>query len=245
MKQHEAVIKVMEANGGWATLGYLYQEAPKVPDVIWGTKTPYKSINRIVQTHEEFFKIRPGLWALKAYKNQLPSEIFVNTDDQRGKPQVIEFNHTYYQGLLVEIGNLSQMITYIPKQDSKKLFVDKPLSHLARLGKIYPFGYDELVRKAGMVDVVWFNRREMPTAMFEVEHSTDIQNSLLKFNELQDFHIRFHIVADTKRKPEFERKIAYDAFVNIQSRVKFWNYDDVSALHTKMAELSVIENRMQ
>lgn len=245
MKQYEAVIKAMEANGGWATLGYLYQEALKVPDVVWGTKTPYKSINRIVQVHEEFFKIRPGLWALKAYKDQLPSEIFINAGEQQNKPQVIEFNHTYYQGLLVEIGNLSQMATYIPKQDAKKLFVDKPLSNLATLGKIYPFGYDELVRKASMVDVVWFNRREMPNAMFEVEHSTDIQNSLLKFNELQDFHIRFHIVAHVKRKAEFERKIALDAFVNIRSRVKFWNYDDVSALHTKMGELSVIENRMQ
>lgn len=194
----------MEANGGWATLGHLYQEALKVPDVVWGTKTPYNSINRIVQTHDAFFKIRPGLWALKAYKDQLPREVFADTGEEQSKPQVIEFNHTFYQGLLVEIGNLSEMATYVPRPDSNRLFFDKPLANLATLGKIYPFGYDELVKKASMVDVVWFNHREMPSAMFEVEHSTDIYNSLLKFNELQDFHISFHIVADAKRKPEFE-----------------------------------------
>ena len=41
MKQHEAVIKVMEKNGGYATLGYLNQEVLKTPGVEWKTKTPF------------------------------------------------------------------------------------------------------------------------------------------------------------------------------------------------------------
>ena len=32
MKQHEAVILAMKQNGGYATLGQLYQTAPKIPD---------------------------------------------------------------------------------------------------------------------------------------------------------------------------------------------------------------------
>ncbi|HHJ07570.1 MAG TPA: hypothetical protein ENK24_08725, partial [Anaerolineae bacterium] len=63
MKQYEAVIKVMEENGGFATLGYLNQHTFEIPDVIWRTKTPYASIRRIVQDKRFFFKIRPGLWA--------------------------------------------------------------------------------------------------------------------------------------------------------------------------------------
>ncbi len=54
MKQHEAVIQVMKKNGGYATLGYLYKNALKVPGVIWKTKTPFASIRRIVQD-ERFF----------------------------------------------------------------------------------------------------------------------------------------------------------------------------------------------
>ena len=38
MKQHEAVIKIMEQNGGFATLGHLNQQVLKVPDVEWNTK---------------------------------------------------------------------------------------------------------------------------------------------------------------------------------------------------------------
>ena len=52
----------------------------------------------------------------------------------------------------------------------------------------------------------------MPHSFFEIEHSTDIQNSLLKFNDLQDFYVRMAIVADAKRKPEFEAKLAFHAF---------------------------------
>lgn len=57
MKQHEAVIKIMEQNGGFATLGYLNQTVLKVPNVEWKTKTPFASIRRIVQDERFFFKI--------------------------------------------------------------------------------------------------------------------------------------------------------------------------------------------
>jgi len=57
MKQYEAVIKVMEKNGGYATLGLLYGTALKIPHCRWSTKTPFASIRRIVQDERFFFKI--------------------------------------------------------------------------------------------------------------------------------------------------------------------------------------------
>ena len=39
MKQHEAVIEVMKANGGYATLGLLYRGVLQVPGVEWKSKT--------------------------------------------------------------------------------------------------------------------------------------------------------------------------------------------------------------
>jgi hypothetical protein len=71
MKQHEAVLLAMKHNGGYATLGQLYQTAPKISGSVWGTKTPFATIRRIVQTHHEFFKIRPGLWALTSEKDRV------------------------------------------------------------------------------------------------------------------------------------------------------------------------------
>ena len=74
MKQHEAVLLAMKQNGGYATLGQLYQTSPKIPGSNWsGTKNPFANIRRIVQTHDEFFKIRPGLWALTSEKDRVLS----------------------------------------------------------------------------------------------------------------------------------------------------------------------------
>ena len=65
----------------------------------------------------------------------------------------------------------------------------------------------------------------MPHTFFEVEYSTDIQNSLLKFNDLQDFHVRMFIVSDVKRQKEYEQKIKYSSFSDISGRVSFLGYD--------------------
>jgi len=61
----------MKQNGGYATLGQLYQIAPNIPGSEWKTKTPFASIRRIVQVRDEFFKIRPGLWALTSEKENV------------------------------------------------------------------------------------------------------------------------------------------------------------------------------
>ncbi len=65
----------------------------------------------------------------------------------------------------------------------------------------------------------------MPDSFFEVEHSTDVQNSLVKFCELQDFSARMVIVADNRRRAEFEDKRRRVAVKSIKDRVSFWGYD--------------------
>ena len=59
MKQHEAVIQVMEKNNGYSTLQHLYQNVLKVKNVKWDTKTPFASIRRIVQDNRFFSKLNP------------------------------------------------------------------------------------------------------------------------------------------------------------------------------------------
>lgn len=242
MKQHEAVIKIMERSDGFATLGYLNQEVLKVPGVEWKTKTPFASIRRIVQDERFFFKIKPGLWALRSHKDRLPPEIFPT--GIISKPEQETFNHSYYQGLLVEIGNLKKYETFIPNQDKNKQFLGRKLGEISSQTNFYQFGYDQMVRKAKTVDVSWFNIRKMPSVLFEVEHSTDIQNSLLKFVELQDYNANFFIVADKARKAEYIGKLALTAFVPIKSRVQFMDYDKLSDWHTKTFEIVTIENNL-
>jgi len=235
MKQHDAVIEVMRANGGYATLGLLYREALKIAGVEWKTKTPFRSINRIVQDNRFFFRIRPGLWALKECKDTLPAQI-----KEIEKP---EFNHTYYQGLLVELGNLKGFETFVPPQDRGKKFMEKPLGEAATVQQLHPFTYPEVVKRAQSVDVIWFNPRRMPNAFFEVEHTTGFDNSLLRFVHFQDFNIDFRIVASKDRLKEFTAKITHPSFAPIAPRIKFTTYELVSDLHSKAHEVATLENQ--
>ena len=242
MKQYEAVIKVMQENGGYATLGHLNQNALSVPGCEWNTKTPFATIRRIVQDERFFFKIRPGLWALKAYRDRLPQNILPTAEQPQEKQQ--EDSHTYYQGLLVEIGNLKEQKTFVPSQDKNKTYLDKKLADIATVSEIYKFSYDHIVRAARTIDVMWFNERNMPASLFEIEHSTDISHSLLKFVELQDFHTSFCIVADAVRRREFQERLSLQAFSPISKRVGFWSYDDVAELHSKTSAFVGIKRRL-
>ncbi len=231
MKQHEAVILAMKQNGGYATFGQLYQTAPKIPESKWGTKTPFASIRRIVQQHDEFFKVRPGLWALTSEKDKV-LRLFAG---EGTKPKEREYSHYFYQGLVAEIGNLQGFKTYVPAQDRNKPFAEQKLGNVTTVSEFYEFTYSDVLRRAKTIDVTWFNDRKFPSSVFEIEHSTDIQNSLLKFVELQDFKTKFYIVADEKRKAEFDNKISFYAFSAIKPYVKFWDYDSVLDIHAKVA----------
>lgn len=237
MKQHEAVILAMKQNGGYATLGQLYQAVPKIPDCAWTTKTPFASIRRIVQTHNVFFKIRPGLWALTAEREKV-LRIF---SGEQMQDREREYSHYFFQGLVVEIGNLKGFETFVPPQDKNKPFAKQKLGEVTTLSKLLEFTFADILRKAQSIDVAWFNNRRFPNSFFEIEHSTDIYNSLLKFVEFQDFRTKFYIVADNQRRVEFESKISQNAFEPIRPFVKFWDYDSVVDLHAKATANNLAE----
>lgn len=229
MKQYEAVIEALESLGGIATLGELNSEVFKIKDCEWKTKTPFASIRRIVQQTKGIYKIRPGLYGLKKYKKQIEDKgMIVETERNKDSEDITKFNHSYYQGILLLIGKYHNMQTFIPHQDSNRQFYDgRRLSDLSTLDEQPPYSFPHMVKRSSTIDTIWFNGRNMPHSFFEVEHSTDIQNSLLKFNDLQDFYVRMAIVADIKRKPEFEAKMRFHAFddLRLNRRVSFLSYD--------------------
>ena len=181
MKQKEAVEIALEQLGGVATLGQLNQETMKIKDCIWRTKTPFASIRRIVQLDKNIYKIKPGLYGLVSYKKENETKgIIAETAINKNSTEVIEFNHTYYQGLILIVGNLKKLKTFVPNQDKNKKFIDKKLGDLRTINTIPEFSYPSFIQRSSTIDVIWFNERNMPHSFFEVEHSTYIQNSLLK-----------------------------------------------------------------
>ncbi len=240
MNQREAVIRILEENKGIATLGHIYQNIFKITDCKWQTKTPDATIRRIVQDQKYFFKIRPGLWALNSFKNQIPDELIGKNDTHDTKTE--EYNHSYYQGLLVELGNMKNYSTFIPNQDKNKLYVSNKLGEIATFKTIPQFCYDQILIKAKTVDVIWFNDRNMPDSFFEVEHSTNIEHSLLKFIELQDFNSKFFIVADGSKERLYNKIIESYTFKLIKTRLNFYKYQRLASYHELTSKLLYIEN---
>ena len=68
MTQKQQVIDTMKENGGYAT----FQQLNHLIDFSsWKTKTPQASVRQIVQVNDEFFRIKPGLWALVECKGEV------------------------------------------------------------------------------------------------------------------------------------------------------------------------------
>ena len=219
--QAQQVIDTLRKIGGYATLGDLYH---LVDTKSWATKTPNESIRRIVQQSGEIFKIQPGLWALEECREEVMRKFDIEPQEEKS---VERFTHGYYQGLIIEIGNMKHYTTYVPAQDQNRKFIEKPLKDICSTIHIPAFSYKELTDRARTVDVIWFNERNMPDSFFEVEHSTDIQNSITKFCDLQDFNSRFLIVAPQNRKEQFDKVISRTAFKDVKKRVSFSSYESI------------------
>jgi len=237
ISQHEAVRRALEKAGGLATLGHLNHAALREAGANWsGTKTPFASIRRIVQVHPDlFWRVRPGLWALKSREAELRRELELPLE---GAPVAASerFDHGYYQGLLLQLGQMEHFGTTVPAQDRNRRFLHTPLGQLATLPAPPAFTFERLMRHAVTIDVGWYNEREFPHAFFEVEHSTDIYNSLLKFLEFQDLRARFVIVADSVRRREYDDKMQRAAFAPLRGRAEFLPYETLAQKHAGAAQ---------
>ena len=233
--QWEQVVSGLDKLGGIATLSQLnrYLLAPGGDATKWATKTPEATIRRIVRnTPGHIHVLKPGLYCLQELAAALEKD-YALPEEGDAPPRVEERNHWYYQGLLLEIGNARNYKTYVPSQDSNRAFGNQKLSDVCAITRLPSFGYSEFMRRARTVDVIWFNRRDMPAAMFEVELSTDMLNSLTKFNELRDFYTQLRIVAPPHRKAHFEDRIRMDTLHEIRGRVKFVSIGELEERYTR------------
>ena len=223
------VVAALTELGGIATLSQLNRQllAPGGDATQWATKTPEATIRRIVRnTPNHIHVLKPGLYCLQeqAAKHEKDYRLPQEGD---APSNVVERNHWYYQGLLLEIGNARDYKTYVPAQDKNRAYGNQKLGEVGEITILPNFGYQHFIRRARTVDVIWFNRRDMPAQLFEVEFSTDMLNSLSKFNELRDFYTQFSIVAPSHRKNHFDDRIGMDTFHDIRRRVTFISTDQI------------------
>lgn len=244
MTQAQAVIETIDRLGGIATLNQINQNIFQIEECKWVTKTPFASIRRIVRHTDGIYRIKPGLYALETYRKQLEQDgIIVQTEKNKESEEVKTFNHSYYQGILLEMGLMRHLLTFVPDQDKNKRFLTTPLGDIRTLAALPQYSYPALVKRSSTIDVIWFNKNQMPHSFFEIEHSTDIQNSLLKYNDLQDFYVRMVIVADEKRHNEFLSKMEYAAFRTLREnkRVAFLSYESLDKQYEQELQRQQLE----
>ena len=227
--QAAQVVSAIGELGGIATLTQLNRHllTPGGAATNWGTKTPEATIRRIVRnTPARIHVLKPGLYCLQELATRFEKDYSLPQQGE-GPPEVVERNHWYYQGLLLEIGNERGYKTYLPAQDRNRNFVSRTLGDVCSTTTLPEFGYQDFIHRARTVDVIWFNRRGMPAELFEVEFSTDMLNSLSKFHELRDFYAQFTIVAPPHRQSHFSDRIRMDTFHEIRRRVTFMGTDKI------------------
>lgn len=243
MKQREAVVDIMEKHNWKIHLSTLRDELLWNHNFISNAKDPFANIRRIVQTTPDYiYKIKPWFYWLLKYRKKFEQQwLFVDTPENRDSLEVQKANHYYYQWLLVEIWNLEKYQTYVPHQDQNKMcFSDKwdCLKDIITAKDL--FWSITSIDRAKTIDVIWLNKNWTPSNVFEVEHSTDIINSLNKFWELEWFNTKCIIVADERRHEEFNKKISQNVYENINPL--FLSYDNLSKYYEKITEYHNIKN---
>lgn len=101
-----------------------------------------------------------------------------------------KFTNAYYQGMIIEIGNIKEFKTYVPSQDKNKNFLNKTLEELVNLKDIPMFTYDHIIQKVQSIDIIWFNEREFPAYIYEIEHSTDFKKFFVEVLGTSRFQCR-------------------------------------------------------
>lgn len=237
MTYSEAIEQVMLKNGYFAPLKLIYKNIWNYKDKseVKG-KTPDMTIQEKVQRDKRFTRIGLGVYALTDYLDKLPKIELPKTEKA-----VQERKHATIQGMLLEIGNHQKDISDTYTNDKKWMFENKTLGSLATLQKVPDFTFKHIIDDSvTFADVIWFNERQFPQVIFEVEHSTDFRDAFIKFMELQDFQTRFYCVSDANRREKFEREKNKSAFAPLNQRVQFLTYEEVENDYDRAIKRSFI-----
>lgn len=246
MHWNDLIEKLIIEAGGSASLSLLYQNAPmykRLPKGDW-QKTLRGVLYREVK-RGRFIKAGLGVYALptlsienSAYSSAAgemnPRDFIANTKDP----------HSTIEGMLLELGNLYQFLTYTC--DKNKLFDGKALGSLESMHGVPDFTYKELMDAVRRADVLWFSKRGtlvFPKYIYEVEHSTHFADSMVKMFQMRDFDARFILTSWESRRRLFDERVNIEPFVQIRNKFAFRSFEAVSELYFSAVKHFELEDK--
>lgn len=106
--------------------------------------------------------------------------------------------------------------------------VNMSLGEIASLEKPPPFAPERVMESVKEIDVIWF-QEEFPVACFEVEHSTNVKDGLLRQYQISKHvpNAKFFIVGPEWQAPKFQKEVNTYPFNQIRDRYKFNSYKEL------------------
>ncbi|HEY9551508.1 MAG TPA: hypothetical protein VIQ97_04410 [Prevotella sp.] len=236
MTKVEAIAKVMEDNGGTASLETIYNHICKYYPTAKQSANWAAGIRgvlyREINNNRRFKKIGLSIYALMDYQ---PDSKPKQTDKVRW--------HSYMEGICVELGNLDGYDTYTA--DPSAVYRDRLyLRDFTTMPTMPQFTYEQIVNEAKRIDVVWLNKHGLsfPQYVFEIVDSIGTLNGAVNRSlQLLNFNTHFIIVAPSKHRAKYEHTFELEVYKPYKNRFTFWDYESTIELYESSARKNKLE----
>jgi len=201
-----------------------YAEAAGIPDEKLSPQT-------LIRFHERHVGILP---------NALSEVSEAKIEEKKSAPVTID-SHEEAQAALLELGNILGYDTYTsdPSKDPGKQFyevvdlegdrtiIPRTLGQIATLEEVPDFAPKRVLESARDIDVIWF-KDELPVVCFEVEHTTNVKQGLLRQFQISKHvpNARFFVIAPEDQRAKFEKEVATYPFKQLRNRYTFKSYEE-------------------
>ena len=237
MTKVEAISKLMEDNGGTASLNFIYDNItkyyPTAKDSVKWQEGIRGTLYRAIQEKQLFKKIGLGIYAIADYK-----------EEKKPKAKDKVRMHSYIEGICIELGNFNKFFTYTA--DPTAIYRDNlHLSDIVSMRELPNFSYDGIIHEAKNIDVIWLNMKgyNFPKKVFEVVDSVGTMTGAFNRSlQLQNFMTEFYIVAPEKHHDKYLQTIEMEIYQPQKDRFKFINYETIQELYEAAAKKDKFES---
>lgn len=239
MTKVEAIAKVMEDNGGAASLEIIYDNISKYYPTAKESNEWEAGIRgvlyREIRNNRRFKKIGLSIYSLADY-----------AEEKKPKENDTLRMHSYIEGICLELGNFNGYLTYTA--DPSAMYRDNlHLNNFSSIQELPAFSYDGILHEAKRIDVIWFNKTgyAFPKKVFEVVDSIGTLNGAFNRSlQLKNFITEFYIVAPEKHHDKYLQTIELEIYQPQKDRFRFVNYDDIIELYETSARKNKIESKL-
>ena len=233
MTKVEAIVHVLQDNGGAASWNYIYQNIEKYYPSAKVSKEWEADIRGVLyrDLNKRFKRIGLSLYALMDY-----------TEEKQPSEDKIRM-HSYMEGICLELGNFKQFNTYTA--DPSAIYRDNiRLQNIATTPELPHFTYPDILQETKRIDVLWFNKKSFQFPQYAIEVVDSIGTLNGAFNrclQLQHFCTKFIIVAPEKHHEKYEQTLGLEAYQHSKERFSFLNYDNLLSIYENTAQLHKLE----